>query len=75
MNFEHSERAQEVMALAERFVRERVVPNHTTYRDQLVGGPDWTQWTIPPIVEELKAEAKELGLWNLFCPTPSTGRD
>ena len=68
MDFTHSERAQNVMAQAERFVRERVVPNEQTYLDQLVGTDDWRDWKIPPIVEELKAEAKELGLWNLFLP-------
>jgi alkylation response protein AidB-like acyl-CoA dehydrogenase len=73
MDFEHSERAKNVMAQAERFVRERVVPNEQTYLDQLVGTDDWREWKIPPIVEELKAEAKELGLWNLFLPDEEYG--
>ena len=73
MDFTHSERAQDVMAQAERFVRERIVPNEQTYLDQLVGSDDWREWKIPPIVEELKAEAKELGLWNLFLPDQKYG--
>ncbi|MCB9526073.1 MAG: acyl-CoA dehydrogenase family protein [Myxococcales bacterium] len=73
MDFEHSERAQAVIPLVKRFVEERIVPNHQTYRDQLVGGPDWTQWKVPPIVEELKAQAKALGLWNLFLPDSEHG--
>jgi hypothetical protein len=73
MDFEHSERARNVMAQAERFVRERVVPNEQTYFDQLVGSNDWREWKIPPILEELKAEAKELGLWNLFLPDEKYG--
>jgi len=73
MDFTHSERAQNVMAQAERFVRERVVPNEQTYLDQLVGTDAWRDWKIPPIVEELKAEAKELGLWNLFLPGEEYG--
>jgi len=73
MDFEHSERAKTVMAQAERFVRERVVPNEQTYLDQLVGTDDWREWRIPPILEELKAEAKELGLWNLFLPDETYG--
>jgi len=73
MDFEHSERATQVMAQAERFVRERVVPNEQTYLDQLVGSDDWREWKIPPILEELKAEAKELGLWNLFLPDEKYG--
>ncbi len=73
MDFEHSERARNTMALVQKFVDERVVPNHQTYRDALVDGPDWTTWTIPPIVEELKAEARALGLWNLFLPDETYG--
>ena len=73
MDFEHSERAKNVMAQAERFVRERVVPNEQTYLDQLVGTDDWREWRIPPILEELKTEAKELGLWNLFLPDETYG--
>ncbi|MGB3050124.1 MAG: acyl-CoA dehydrogenase family protein [Polyangiales bacterium] len=73
MDFTHSERAQTVMAQAERFVRERIVPNEQTYLDQLVGSDDWRDWKIPPIVEELKAEARALGLWNLFLPDEEYG--
>ena len=73
MDFEHSERAQNVMKQAERFVRERVVPNEQTYFDQLVHTDDWQKWRIPPVLEELKVEAKELGLWNLFLPDEEYG--
>jgi len=73
MDFAHSERAAGVMAQAKRFVRERVLPNEQTYLDQLVGSDDWRDWKIPPILEELKAEARELGLWNLFLPDEKYG--
>jgi acyl-CoA dehydrogenase len=73
MDFEHSERATQVMAQAERFVRERIVPNEQTYLDQLIGSDNWREWRIPPILEELKAEAKALGLWNLFLPDENYG--
>jgi len=73
MDFEHSERARAVMAQVERFVDQRVVPSESTYRDQLVGSRDWRQWKVPPVLEELKAEARGLGLWNLFLPDPELG--
>ncbi|MFN2375304.1 MAG: acyl-CoA dehydrogenase family protein [Candidatus Binatia bacterium] len=73
MDFEHSEKAQTYIDLAERFVRERVVPNEQTYLDQLTGSDDWRQWKVPPIVEELKAEARAIGLWNLFLPEAEYG--
>lgn len=73
MDFAHSERARQVMEQVERFVREHVVPNEQTYLDQLEHTDDWRRWRIPPILEELKAEAKSLGLWNLFLPDEEYG--
>ena len=73
MDFAHSERARQVMEQVERFVRERVVPNEQTYLDQLEHTDDWRRWRIPSILEELKAEAKSLGLWNLFLPDEKYG--
>ena len=73
MDFEHSERARPYIEQVERFVRERVVPSEQTYVDQLVGTDDWRRWRIPPILEQLKAEAKALGLWNLFLPDSEHG--
>jgi acyl-CoA dehydrogenase len=73
MDFEHSERAREYIAHVERFVRERIVPREQTYFDQLVHSDDWRQWRIPPVLEELKAEAKSAGLWNLFLPDSEYG--
>ncbi len=73
MDFEHSEKAHIYVEQVERFVRERVVPNEATYNDQLVHSNDWRQWRVPPIVEELKAEAREAGLWNLFLPDDEYG--
>jgi len=61
------------MTLVERFTRERIVPNEQTYLDQLAHTDDWRQWRIPPILDELKAEAKALGLWNLFLPESDYG--
>jgi len=73
MDFEHSERATLFIDQVGRFVRERVVPNEKTYVDQLVHTDDWRQWRIPPILEQLKAEAKKLGLWNMFLPDAEYG--
>ena len=73
MDFEHSERAQHYIGQVERFMRERIVPNEQTYLAQLTGSSDWRQWRIPPIMEELKAEARAAGLWNLFLPDSEYG--
>jgi hypothetical protein len=73
MDFDHSGRARPYIDQVERFVRERVVPHERTYWEQLAHTDDWTRWRIPPILEELKADARRLGLWNLFLPDPEYG--
>lgn len=73
MDFENSQRARLYVEQVDRFVRERVVPNEQTYVDQLEHTDDWRRWRIPPILEELKAEARALGLWNLFLPDEEYG--
>lgn len=73
MDFEHSERAQQYITQVERFVRERILPREPTYLEQLVRSDDWQRWRIPPVIEELKAEAKTAGLWNLFLPESEYG--
>lgn len=73
MDFEHSERARDYMSTLERFMKERVLPNEQIYFDQLVHTSDFRAWRIPPVMDQLKAEAKELGLWNLFLPDAELG--
>src|SRR5687768_13151582 len=73
MDFEHSEKARHYIDRVQRFIAERVLPNEATYAAQLVNDPDYRKWKIPPIMEELKAEAKAQGLWNLFLPDTEWG--
>ena len=70
MDFQPSAKAQELSAKMWDFLNERVLPAeavYDAYRAEV--GPD--DHTVPPIVEELKAEARALGLWNLFLPDVS----
>ncbi len=73
MDFQHSERSRKLAAEVETFVRDRVIPAEATYEEQLAHTDDWRQWRIPPVIEELKAEAKSQGLWNLFLPDEQHG--
>ncbi|MGB0969777.1 MAG: acyl-CoA dehydrogenase family protein [Mycobacterium sp.] len=52
------------------FMTEFVFPAEEPYHAfRLQAGAD--DHTVPPVVEELKAKARERGLWNLFLPSES----
>ena len=62
MNFDYSDK---VLALIEKlsgFMDEYVYPNDEKIHQQVAENP----WSTPPLLEELKAIAKQRGLWNLF---------
>ncbi len=61
-----SAKAVEIGERVKAFLEEHIVPAEHTYHQQLNEGPD--RWTVPPIMNELKAKAKKAGLWNLFLP-------
>ena len=62
-----SARAKATLNLVEEFVERDCVPSDVVYHAQLgEGEARWT--TYPPVIDELKAKAKKLGLWNLFLP-------
>src|ERR1700757_301341 len=69
--FDISERAQDLQTELLDFVESYVYPAEGLYEDQMreSGDPPFQ----PPIIEELKVEARKRGLWNLFHPHPSTG--
>jgi len=65
MNFDLSPNARETCDQMWDFMRKRVFPAEPVYAEYLAQhGPH----QHPPIIEELKAEAQKLGLWNLFLP-------
>jgi acyl-CoA dehydrogenase len=70
MNLSPSPRARELRAAFVDLMHERILPaeaEYAAYRE--AAGPQ--DHTLPPIVEELKAEARSRGLWNLFLPAES----
>lgn len=71
MDFDFSPKVLDLRAKVSKFMDEYVYPNEQTFEDQLNAGPD--RWQIPPILEELKEQAKAAGLWNLFLPESGHG--
>ncbi|WNJ99545.1 acyl-CoA dehydrogenase [Thalassospiraceae bacterium LMO-JJ14] len=70
MNFDFSERTEELRARLMAFMDEHVYPNEKVYHEQLEAGE---HWATPPVMEELKSKAKKAGLWNLFLPEAEYG--
>lgn len=71
MIFELSDRAKMIEEQVTRFMEEQVYPAERVYAEQLEAGGD--PHAEPPIMKELRAKARGLGLWNLFLPDPEWG--
>jgi len=69
MHFELSARAQEYQGKLLDFMDEHIYPAESVYHAQMAasGNPNFH----PPVLEELKTEARKRGLWNLFHPHES----
>ena len=66
MDFNFSPEATELRQRLVAFMDERVIPAESVYREQMAASGD--AHFHPPVIEELKAEARSRGLWNLFLP-------
>jgi acyl-CoA dehydrogenase len=69
MDFAPSAKAQDYAGRLQDFMDSHVFPAERVYHDwRAARGYDHV---VPPVVEELKAEARSRGLWNLFLPDVS----
>jgi acyl-CoA dehydrogenase len=71
MDFESSDRAKDFRDRLQAFLDEKVHPAEQVYVEQVRAAD--TPHVHPPIMEELKEEARRRGLWNLFLPDPEHG--
>ena len=71
MNFDYSPKVQALRSSLSEFMDEHIYPNESVYADYLNSGD--SRWAIPPIMDELKVKAQQLGLWNLFLPESDYG--
>lgn len=53
------------------FMERRIYPNEARYHAELAALPD--RFSTVPLMEELKAEARAAGLWNLWMPADHGG--
>jgi acyl-CoA dehydrogenase len=71
MDFERSDRSRDYGERLQAFMEEHVHPAEELYERQLADSGD--PHHQPAIMEELKAMARERGLWNMFLPDPDDG--
>ena len=64
--FPQSDNARELGARVAAFVRDHIEPAEAAYHEHIARPGQ--RWTIPPVIEQLKARARAGGLWNLFLP-------
>jgi acyl-CoA dehydrogenase len=67
MDFAYDARTEELRGQLQAFLDEHVVPAEKVFEEQAAEmARQGRGWERPPVLEELKAEAKKQGLWNLF---------
>jgi len=71
VDFQPTDRCEDFRRRLEDFMRACVLPAEPVYAEQLHASGD--PHAHPPVMEELKQEARRRGLWNLFHPDPQYG--
>ena len=71
MDFALDARTLELREQLTAFMDEHVYPAESVYREQMRASGDANHH--PQVLEDLKAEARSQGLWNLFHPHPEWG--
>nr|BEK63909.1 acyl-CoA dehydrogenase family protein [Kitasatospora purpeofusca] len=67
MDFSYDRRTLELRERLEEFMDRHVYPAEPVLAAQLAD-PARPRWEIPPVVADLRVEARKQGLWNLFLP-------
>ena len=67
MDFAFDARTEELRGQLQAFLDEHIVPAEKVFEEQAAEmASQGRGWERPPVLEDLKAEAKKQGLWNLF---------
>ena len=68
MDFGFDARTEELRQELLGFMDERIVPSVPVFDEQVSALPDRWAWSTAPVLQELRQEARDLGLWNVFLP-------
>ncbi|MBO3682238.1 acyl-CoA dehydrogenase family protein [Streptomyces sp. NEAU-YJ-81] len=73
MDFAHDDVTKVKLEELSSFMDDYVYPAEQTFAEQLAALDDRWAWTRVPVLQELRAEARRRGLWNLFLPGKDGG--
>ncbi len=73
MDFAPDHRTEELRTGLLDFMATRLEPSVATFDEQLAALEDPWAWSSVQVLDELRAEARERGLWNLFLPGDTGG--
>ena len=68
MDFQNDARTEELKANLVEFMDQHVYPAEIPFPEQLAALEDPWAWDSTAVIAELRAEARQRGLWNLFLP-------
>jgi acyl-CoA dehydrogenase len=66
MDFAYDATTLELREQLQSFMEDFVYPAEERFHQEIAAATD--PWDTPPVIEELKREARSRGLWNLFLP-------
>jgi acyl-CoA dehydrogenase len=67
MDFAYDARTEELRGQLQLFIGEHILPAELVFEEQAAKlASEGRGWERPPVMDELKAKAKQRGLWNLF---------
>ncbi|MGH3303808.1 MAG: acyl-CoA dehydrogenase family protein [Streptosporangiaceae bacterium] len=67
MDFAFDARTEELRGQLQAFIDEQILPAEQVFEEQAAEmASQGRPWERPPVLEEVKAAARKLGLWNLF---------
>jgi acyl-CoA dehydrogenase len=73
MDFALDARTQELQEQLLDFMATRIEPAEPAFHQQLEALDDPFAWSTAPVLQELRTDARERGLWNLFLPGDEHG--
>jgi alkylation response protein AidB-like acyl-CoA dehydrogenase len=71
VDFGQTERGQDYAERVKQFIDTRISPAEPGYLRELRSAKD--PWAVNPLIDDLKAQARAQGLWNLYLPDQTYG--